>query len=118
MLRQRLRILGSEELRVVWKTDIDETLDRVALLRANMDTLVGRGHVFGFLGGGGVLEGCVLDGVAVDFADVHVFFDGGDFGAWNAVGCAPDFGGCGCVLEAVRIVGEVEEWRVVCSLDP
>jgi hypothetical protein len=45
-----------------------------------------------------VVEGRVLDGVAIDFADVEVFFHFGDVAGWDAVGCAPDSGGCGGVL--------------------
>jgi hypothetical protein len=36
----------------------------------------------------------VLDAVAVDLADVEVFFHFGDVGGWDAVGCAPDSGWC------------------------
>ena len=45
-----------------------------------------------------VVEGCVLDAVAVDFADVEVFFHFGYVARWDPVGCAPDSGRGGRVL--------------------
>jgi hypothetical protein len=45
------------------------------------------------------VEGRVLDAVAVDFADVEVFFHFGDVAGGDAVGCAPDSGwGCGVLF--------------------
>jgi hypothetical protein len=44
-----------------------------------------------------------LDRVAVDFADVEVFFHFGDVLGWDPVCCAPDSGWCRGVLG----VGEV-----------
>lgn len=45
------------------------------------------------------LEGRVLDAVAVDLADVEVFFYFGDVGAGDSVGGAPDSGwGCGMLF--------------------
>ena len=55
--------------------------------------LLGRGR--GAVG----VEGRVLDAVAVDFADVEVLFYFGDVAGGDAVGCAPDSGWCGGVLE-------------------
>ena len=97
LLRQCLRVLGSEELWVVWQTDVYETFDRVRdvcwLCVAGWCDALHRGaHVLP------VVEGRVLDGVAVDLADVEVFFHFGDVGGWDAVGCAPDSRGCGGVL--------------------
>jgi hypothetical protein len=51
-----------------------------------------------------VVEGRVLDRVAVDFADVEVFFHLGDVDGWDAVGCAPDSWRCGCMLEKVFLL--------------
>jgi hypothetical protein len=48
-----------------------------------------------------VVERCVLDRVAVDLADVEVFFHFGDVDGWDAVGCAPDSWRCGGMLEKV-----------------
>ena len=56
--------------------------------------MVGGGHVFGFGLGGRLDEGDVAHGVAVDFADVHVFAHFGDFGGWDPIGCAPGLGWC------------------------
>lgn len=99
MLRQRLRILGSEKLGIIGKADVDKALYRLATVRGDaggeVHVLVCGGHVVGFLfGGGGLDEGDILHAVAVDFADVHVLAHFGDFRGGDAVGCAPGFGGC------------------------
>jgi hypothetical protein len=100
LLRQRLRVLGSEELGVVRQADVHEAFDRVRdvgrlCIAGGRDALHRGAHVLLALV---VVEGRVLDGVAVDLADVEVFFHFGDVGGWDAVGCAPDSRGCGGVL--------------------
>lgn len=46
------------------------------------------------------VEGRVLDAVAVDLADVEIFFHFGDMARGDAVGCAPDSGwGCGVLFD-------------------
>lgn len=70
MLRQRLWVLGADELVVVGGADVDERADR----------RTGRGRV----------EGRVVDRVAVDLADVEVVLDFGDVGGEDAVSDAPD----------------------------
>ena len=101
LLRQRLRILRSQELRVVGQTDVHEALDRVRDVRwlrvaSRRDALHRGAHVLLALL---VVEGRVLDAVAVDFPDVEVFFHFGHVAGWDAVGCAPDSGRCGRMLE-------------------
>jgi hypothetical protein len=116
LLRQSLRILRAEELRVVWQADVHEALDWVWQLGEVEGSvwgrrygLVGCGHVLrglfllgvcvGCLGSGvSDLEGRVLDAVSVDLADVEVFFHFGDVLGGDAVGCAPDSGWGGGVL--------------------
>ena len=98
LLSQRLRVLRSEELWVVWQADVHEALDRVRDVRrlcigSRCDGLHRGAHVLL------VVEGRVLDRVAVDFADVEVFFHFGDVAGWDPVGCAPDSGGRGSMLE-------------------
>lgn len=64
-----------------------------------MNWLVGGCHVLRF----GSLEGGVLDAVAVDFADVEVFFDFWDVGGGDAVGCSPGTGWGGGVLHSSQM---------------
>lgn len=70
MLGQRLRVLDTHELRVVGRADVDQGID-----------------VRGSVGG---VEGGVVDGVAVDLADVEGVSDLGDAGGDYSVGDAPD----------------------------
>lgn len=95
MSRQAICRLWTGELRVVGEADIDEA-----------------GYGFCWMGGGvtccgagvGVIVGRMMsvhlgvqcyhvDGVAIDLADVEVFFHFGDVGRWDMIGGAPDFGG-------------------------
>ena len=104
LLRQRLRVLGSEELGVVRQADVHEAFDRVRdvgrlCIAGGRDALHRGAHVLLALL---VVEGRVLDGVAVDLADVEVFFHFGDVAGWDAVGCAPDSWRCGGVLGGWR----------------
>lgn len=81
VLRQRLRVLRPDELVVVGGADVDERADG------------------GTRRGGRRVEGRVVDRVAVDLANVEVFFDLGDAGGEDAVGDAPDaLGGRGVVV--------------------
>ena len=106
LLRQRLRVLWAQELRIVRQTNVHETLDRVREARqcgvcSGRDRLEGRAHVLRVVRGGGLgvgLEGCVLDAVAVDLPDVEIFFYFRDVVGGDAVGCAPDSGWGGGVL--------------------
>lgn len=82
VLRQLLRVLGPNELGIVGRADVDEGAD-------------GRGAVGG-------LKWRVVDGVAVDLADVEVVLDLGDLFGLYAVGDAPDL-----VRRRVVVVGEL-----------
>lgn len=72
MLRERLDVLGSRELVVVGRADVDQGAD-------------------GLVRRGGRVKGRVVDGVTVDLADVEIFFDFGDVSGFDAVGNTPDF---------------------------
>ena len=98
MLRQRLRVLRAQELRVRGESDVHETFDpgRQGLrvdFRGRVDGLEGRCHVlirrWWWLGDGRVERG-VLDAISVDLADIEVFFHFGHAGGGNAVCGAPD----------------------------
>ena len=66
-----------------------------------------------------VVEGRVLDGIAVDFADVEVFFHFGDVDGWDTVGCAPDSWRCGGMLEKVYMLDLTADHGVsYCGLKP
>lgn len=70
VLGELLGVLGADKLVVLGSSDIDEALDG------------GRA-----IGG---LEGCVVDGVAVDLADVEILFDLGNLFGDDPVGDSPD----------------------------
>lgn len=70
--RQRTRLLGPQELRVLGQADVDQAFD------------------WGGVWGGGGLEGCELDAVPVDLADVEVLAHFGDLGRGDVVCGAPD----------------------------
>lgn len=80
VLRKRLRVLRPDELVVVGGADVDERADG------------------GTRRGGRRVEGRVVDRVAVDLANVEVFFDLGDAEGEDAVGDAPDALGGRCMV--------------------
>lgn len=80
-------VLRARELGVVRRADVDERADR---RRRRVTTI--SSTTAAVIGGGGRVEGRVVDGVAVDLADVEVGLDLGDAGARDAVGAAPDAG--------------------------
>lgn len=88
-----LGILGPDKLLIVRGADVDESGD-------------GRGAV-------GRVEGCVVDGVAVDLADVEIVLDIGDAVRDDAIGDAPDlFRGRAVVIgqcAPVRLVDEGDD---------
>jgi hypothetical protein len=90
VLGKRLRVLGADELLVVRGADVDEGAD-------------GAGAV------GGV-EGLVVDGVAVDLADVEILFDLGDLVGDDAVRDTPDsFWGLAVEVGEFLPVGPLDE---------
>lgn len=86
-----LRVLRADELVVVRGADVDEGADGRGL---GLSLAVGVDIGFG---GSGV-EGRVMDGVAVDFANVQVVLDLGHLFGEDAVGDAPDAVGSGAVV--------------------
>jgi len=94
MLGQCLRILRTQELRIVGKTNVHQTLDllgQVAFgIRCRVHGLVRGGHV--------LIERGVLDAVAVDLSNVEVLLNFGDVSRWNAVCGTPDSRGSGRML--------------------
>lgn len=82
MLGELLGVLRADKLVIVRRANVDERLDG---LRA----AVGR------------VEGRVVDGVAVDLADVEILLDLGDLFRDDAVGDAPD-----ALRGRVVVVGE------------
>lgn len=80
-----LRILGPGKLVVVRGADVDEGLD-CDTVAVCVGLLIGRGCGSG---GRGRVEGCVMDGVAVDLTDVEVILDLGYAVRYDAVGYAP-----------------------------
>lgn len=90
VLGQILRVLGSHKLLILRRADVDEGLQR--------GRAVGR------------LEGRVVDGVAVDLADVQVLLDLGHLVRDDAVGDAPDLvGGLVVVVRQGLPVGSCDE---------
>lgn len=105
LLRQCLWILRTQKLRIIRQTDIHQALDRVRdicwrCVGGRRDGLERCAHVLL------MVEGRVLDAVAVDLPDVQVFFHFGYVARGDAVGCAPDFGrGAGVLLVKVLLGG-------------
>ena len=57
------------------------------------------------------MEGCELYAIPVDFADVEVFTDFGDFGGGDVVGSAPD-ALCGLMLfRSQALFMMARKWR-------
>ena len=103
LLRQCLRILRTQELRIVRQADVHQALDRVRdicwrCVGSRRDGLERCAHVLL------VVEGRVLDAVAVDLTDVEVFFHFGYVARGDAVCCAPDSGRSGSVLWATLLL--------------
>lgn len=90
LLRERLRILWTQELRVVRQADVHEALDRMRDVGRRgvgrwRDGLHRRAHVLIV-----VVEWRVLDAVPVDLADIEILFHFRYVLGWDSVGCAPD----------------------------
>ncbi|KAL2019216.1 hypothetical protein VTK56DRAFT_9943 [Thermocarpiscus australiensis] len=98
VLCQLLRVLRPDELLVVGRADVDERLEG-PVLREDLRVDARRR-----------VEGCVVDRVAVDLADVEVLFHFGDPLRGDAVGDAPHLVGCRVVVVGQLLpVGALDE---------
>jgi hypothetical protein len=93
MLGKSLWVLWSKKLRIVWQADVYQAPN---LLRNSgvtircVNSVVCCRHV--------LIEGCILDAVAIDLSNIEILLHRRYMLRWNAVSCTPDSWWCGGML--------------------